>query len=183
MTIEPTISIGESSTEHTIRRLHVRLDRPYEDAIADFERVVPPIDAQRFQALDSWEENLRLSEAVAPLGLMRYAAIDTLPYLRLSGTDRRGIEYLVGNHTIAERMYRHEPTAMLYAPLRLFIFADDDGDGVLVIDQPSTLFGSLGGHPDVAAVGRELDQKLAGVLSAIGVQPPGVLLQLHAHQR
>ncbi len=26
--------------------------------------------------------------------------------------------YLMGNHTIAERMYRHDPAVMLYAPLR-----------------------------------------------------------------
>ena len=175
MTIEFSNTTVESSTEHTIRRLHVPLGRPYADAIADFERIVPPIDPQRFQSLDSWEENLRLSGTVAPLGLMRFGAIDVVAYMRASGTDRPGIEYLAGNHTIAERMYRHEPAAMLYAPLRLFIFADDDGQGVLVMDQPSTLFGSLGSNPDVAAVGRELDQKVFGVLSAMGVHAPAVL--------
>jgi uncharacterized protein (DUF302 family) len=127
--------------------------------------------------LGSWDENLRLFESLAPLGLMRFAAIDVMAYMRASGTDRPGIEYLAGNHTIAERMYRHEPAAMLYAPLRLFIFADDNGQGVLAIDQPSTLFGSLGSNPDVAAVGRELDQKIAGVLSAMGVQSPSALLE------
>jgi Domain of unknown function DUF302 len=176
MTTEFSNPTVEAVSEHTIRRLYVRLGRSYDDAIADFEGVVPPIDPQRFQSLDSWEENLRLSETVAPLGLMRFGSIDALAYMRTSGTDRPGIEYLAGNHTIAERMYRHEPAAMLYAPLRLFIFADDDGQGVLVIDQPSTLFGSLGSNPDVAAVGRELDHKVAGVLAAMGVQAPSVLL-------
>ncbi|OBI14287.1 hypothetical protein A5714_14055 [Mycobacterium sp. E2462] len=166
----------ESCTEHVIRRLQVPLGRPFADAITDFERVVPPIDPARFQALDSWEANLRLADTEAPLGLMRFGSIDVLAYLRTSGTDRPGVEYLAGNHTIAERMYRHEPATMLYAPLRLFIFAADDGQGVLVIDQPSTLFGSLGGNPDVADVGRELDQKIASVLAAMGVKAPAVLL-------
>jgi uncharacterized protein (DUF302 family) len=164
----------DSSTEHTIRRLQVRLSRSYDDAIADFERVVPLIDPPRFQSLDSWDENLRLFEKVAPLGLMRFGSIDVLAYMRTSGTDRPGIEYLAGNHTIAERMYRHEPAAMLYAPLRLFIYADDEGHGVLVMDQPSTLFSSLS-DSTVAAVGRELDQKVAAVLSAMGVDVPSVL--------
>jgi uncharacterized protein (DUF302 family) len=84
----------------------------------------------------------------------------------------------VGNHTIAERMYRHEPAAMLYAPLRLFIYADDAGEGVLVIDQPSMLFGSLGERADVASVGRELDHKVAAVLSALGVDVPSALTQV-----
>jgi uncharacterized protein (DUF302 family) len=176
MTIKPSDTPIDFVTEHTIRRLHVPLDRPYSDAIAHFERVVPPIDQQRFQSLDSWDENLRLLDAVAPLGLMRFGSIDVLAYMRASGTDRPGMEYLVGNHTVAERMYRHEPATMLYAPLRLFIFADDDGQGVLVIDQPSTIFASLGINPDVAAVGRELDQKLANVLSTMGVRAPSVLI-------
>jgi uncharacterized protein (DUF302 family) len=162
-------------TEHVIRRLHLPLGRPFEDAIAAFERVVPPIDPQRFQSLTSWEDNLALSDTVAPLGLMRFTSIDALAYMHTSGTDRPGIEYLVGNHTIAERMYRHEPATMLYAPLRLFIYADDAGEGVLVIDQPSALFSSLGDNAEVAAVGRELDQKVAAVLSAVGVDvPPGL---------
>ena len=167
-----------SFTEHVIRRWHLPLGRGYDEAVADFERVVPAIEPQRFQTLDSWQDNIALFDALAPLGLMRFAAIDVQAYMRTSATGRRGIEYLAGNHTIAERMYRHEPAAMLYAPLRLFIYADGAGQSVLVIDQPSSLFSSLGDSAEVAAVGRELDQKVAAVLSAIGVDVPAALTQI-----
>ena len=162
-------------TDHVIRRWHLPLGRAFDDAVAEFERIVPPIDPQRFQSLQTWEENLALFDAIAPLGLMRFGSIDALAYMRTSGIDRPGIEYFVGNHTIAERMYRHEPAAMLYAPLRLFIYADDAGQGVVVIDQPSMLFGSLGDRADVASVGRELDQKVAAMLSAIDAEVPSLL--------
>ena len=76
----------------------------------------------------------------------------------------------------------HEPAAMLYAPLRLYIYADDSGQGVLVMDQPSTLFGSLG-NLDVAAVGRELDDKVAGVLAALGVDVPPSLAGSPRHAK
>jgi hypothetical protein len=164
-----------SFTEHVIRRWSLPLGRAYGDAIADFERVVPSIEPERFYSLESWEENLALANAVAPLGLMRFGSLDALAFFHTAGTDRPGVEYLMGNHTIAERMYRHEPATMLYAPLRLFIYADDAGQGVLVIDQPSTLFGSLGDRDDVAAVGRELDHKVAAVLSAMGADVPSAL--------
>ena len=164
-------------TEHVIRRWHLPFGRAYGDAIADFERTVPLIAPRRFHSLETWEDNIALFDAVAPLGLMRFASIDVQAYMHTSGTHRPGVEYLVGNHTIAERMYRHEPAAMLYAPLRLFIYADDSGQGVLVIDQPSSLFGSLGSDTEVAAVGRELDEKIAAVLSAIGVDVPADLAQ------
>ena len=169
----------KSFTDHVIRRWQLPLGRPYDDAVADFERVVPAFEGQRFQSLESWEDNLALADAVAPLGLMRFSSIDAVTYMRTSETHRPGIEYLAGNHTIAERMYRHEPAALLYAPLRVLIYADDAGQAVLVIDQPSTLFGSLGDNAEVAAVGRELDHKVAAVLSAMNVDVPPELT--HAH--
>ena len=165
----------KSFTDHVIRRWQLPLGRPYDDAVADFERVVPAIEPQRFQSLESWEDNLALADAVAPLGLMRFSSIDAVAYMHTSETHRPGIEYLAGNHTIAERMYRHEPAALLYAPLRVLIYADDAGQAVLVIDQPSTLFGSLGENAEVAAVGRELDHKVAAVLSAMDVDVPAEL--------
>jgi uncharacterized protein (DUF302 family) len=163
-------------TDHAIRRLRIPLGRGYREAVAAFERTVPLIDPRQFQSLSSWEHNRALFENLAPLGLMRFASVDVQAYLRTSGTDRPGVEYLAGNHTIAERMYRHEPAAMLYAPLRLFLFADDSGDGVLLIDQPSTLIDSISDNPDVAAVGRELDAKVAAVLTAMGVDVPSDLV-------
>ena len=171
-----TIALDTTATEHTIRRLTVPLGLPYDAAVAEFERVVPAIEPQRFQALETWEENLTLADEVAPLGLMRFVGLDVQELMRTSNTHRHGTEYLAGNHTIAEQMYRHEPAAMLYAPLRLFLYADDNGQGTLVFDQPSTLFGSLGANPEVAAVGRGLDRKLADALTAMGVQAPGALL-------
>src|ERR1700754_767196 len=73
MTIEHSQTMTTVSTEHTIRRLQIRLGRSFEDAVTDFERIVPPIEPQRFHALKSWEDNVRLFEAEAPLGLMRFA--------------------------------------------------------------------------------------------------------------
>ena len=44
----------------------------------------------------------------------------------------------------ADRLVRHDPRALLYAPLRVLVHSDDDGNAVFSIDQPSTAFGSLG---------------------------------------
>jgi hypothetical protein len=80
----------------------------------------------------------------------------------------------VGNHVIAERMYRHDPVALLYAPLRILIRADAAGDAVFEIDQPSSRFDGLG-RPEISAVGRELDEKVATLLTALGAEPPAGL--------
>jgi uncharacterized protein (DUF302 family) len=81
------------------------------------------------------------------------------------------IEYLMGNHVIAERMYRHDPTTLLYAPLRVVLYQRGAGRTVLAIDQPSTVFGGLD-NPAITEVGHELDDKLAALLHHLGVGKP-----------
>ena len=81
----------------------------------------------------------------------------------------------MGNVTIAERMFRHDPRAMLYAPLHTAIWEDEHGRAWFTADQPSTQFGSFG-IPAVSAVGVELDRKLAALLDALDVEVPTALL-------
>jgi hypothetical protein len=99
---------------------------------------------------------------------MVYAKIDALPLLALAGHTTDAVEYLLGNHTIAETMFRHDPKALLYAPLRVLIYADADGTAVFSMDQPSAAFGSLG-IAEVTRVGESLDRKVANLLRVIGI--------------
>ena len=64
----------------------------------------------------------------------------------------------MGNHVTAERMFRHDPRAMLYAPLRTVIWEDSSGGAWFTVDQPSRQFGSFG-LTEVSSVGVELDRK------------------------
>lgn len=60
----------------------------------------------------------------------------------------------MGNHTIAETMFRHDPSVMVYAPLRTLIYEDPAGRTRLAVDQPSLQFASFGdpGSPRSASV-------------------------------
>jgi hypothetical protein len=173
------VTTGGRSTSHTVTRLTVTLGQPYDDVIERFERLVPAVAAARFRDLDTWEAVVDLAHEEAPLGLMRYGKVDVSDLLAASAPEWACVEYLMGNHVTAERMYRHDPAVMLHAPLRVVIHADDSGDAVFVIDQPSTLFDGYG-REDIASVGRELDDKVAGVLSALGAAPPAELSR-HDH--
>jgi len=77
----------------------------------------------------------------------------------------------MGNHTIAQRMYTHDPAVMLYAPLRTAIHEDRQGVTWFSVDQPSTRFASFG-NPDITNVGRELDAKLADLFGFLDVPVP-----------
>lgn len=56
-----------------------------------------------------------------------YARLDTTPVLADSSSTVKATEYLMGNHTIAEMMFRHDPAVMLHAPLRVWVFEDHSG--------------------------------------------------------
>ena len=157
-----------------VRRLSVPLGLPYAEAIRRFEDLLPVVDLDRFRALENWDDVVRLAGRTAPLGLMRFWTLD-IPSLMVGGRALSDCtEYLVGNHVIAERMYRHDPVAMMYAPLRFLIHADPSGAAVCVFEQPSTQFDSLG-RAEISAVGRELDRKVATLLATLGATPPADL--------
>jgi hypothetical protein len=159
---------------HEVRRLAVPLGRPYAQAIRAFEDAIPALDRSQFADLPDWDAVVAKVDEVMPLGFARFWSLEVPPFMKGSGSSRDCTEYLMGNQVIAERMYRHDPAVMLYVPLRLLIQADENGDGVFVIDQPSTLTASFS-DPRVAEVGLILDSKLADVFTALGVRPPAEL--------
>ncbi|ETK37732.1 DUF302 domain-containing protein [Microbispora sp. ATCC PTA-5024] len=81
------------------------------------------------------------------------------------------MQYLMGNQTIAQRMFHHDPGVLLYAPLRTTIYEDARGVTRFSFDQPSAQFASFG-DPEIAAVGVDLDRKVAALLAHLGVPVP-----------
>jgi len=165
-------------TAHSVERLTVRPGLPYAEALTRFEQLVPAAPLEKFLAADSWDAVKALLDAT-PLGFACYAKLDSFALFAPSGITRQSVEYLAGNHAIAETMFRREPGVVLYAPLRLLFHADDDGKAVLSIDRPSDLFGSFG-DPHVTEVGRLLDGKVAAILEGLGVRPPSTLTHMDA---
>jgi uncharacterized protein (DUF302 family) len=157
---------------HTMKRIDISTGVEFDVFRAAFEKAAPPFDSAPLLEIvarrGSWDEVLAAAAINAPNGLMVYATIDALPLLSVAGHTTKAVEYLLGNHTIAETMYRHDPRALLYAPLRVLVYADTNGNAVFSIDQPSAAFGSLG-IAEVTKVGEDLDRKVANLLRVIGV--------------
>ncbi|MFE3959201.1 DUF302 domain-containing protein [Nocardia sp. NPDC059091] len=168
--------MGTSSTiEHQTRRLLVALPQPYEEAVTLYEKLVPPVDPAAFAQAGSWNEVLEIAALTAPHGFMCYYRSDIGAAMAGSPSKGRATQYLMGNHTIAERMFRHDPAVMLHAPLRTLVFVGPDGGTTFAVDQPSLMFGSFN-DPIVTAVGRELDSLLATLIRLLGGQVPQELI-------
>ena len=140
----------------------------YEAAVPDYPHAAA---ADLVSRGAPWSEMIALIDAAAPHGFLIYFRNDVHPVMALAGDRADCVSYLMGNLTIAERMFRHDPRAMLYAPLHTVIWERADGSAWFTVDQPSTQFQSFG-IPEVADVGRELDHKLAALLEALEVPVP-----------
>jgi Domain of unknown function DUF302 len=159
---------------HPSRRLIVHLPHPYDQARELYETLVPEVDVARFGEMANWQATLELAEINAPHGFMRYYRSDVTAAMAGSASFWKATQYLMGNHTIAERMFRHEPAVMLHAPLRTLIYADPDGDTKLAVDKPSLLFASYD-NPDITGVGYRLDYLLSLLIINMGGNLPAEL--------
>ena len=146
---------------------------------ARYEQAVPPLPREEVAELARrqapWSEMLDLIASAAPLGFLIYFRNDSEPIFPLAGDTAVCTSYLMGNHTIAERMYRFEPSVLLYAPLHTAVWGEPEGPGYFTFERPSDQFGSYG-NPEISAVGRELDQKFAALLEHLGLPVPPELI-------
>jgi uncharacterized protein (DUF302 family) len=153
-------------------RLDISTGMPFDEFRAAFEKAAPAFDVEPVARITadggSWDDVRAAVADNAPNGLMIYATIDATPLLTVAGHRTKAVEYLLGNHVIAESMFRHDPKALLYAPLRILVHEDSDGNALFSIDQPSTAFGGLG-IAEVTEVGKGLDRRVAALLNVVGV--------------
>lgn len=164
-------------TNYSVRRLNVSIPdvRSFQAA---YEQAVPDVPVDEVSKLvvagAPWSQMVELIEERAPYGFLIYFRNDVHQVMGAAGDEADCVAYLMGNHTIAERMFRYDPRVMLYAPLHTVIWEDSNGRAWFTVDQPSTQFASFG-RPEIAEVGLELDRKLEILLDGLGLDVPAAL--------
>jgi Domain of unknown function DUF302 len=164
--------MGFHREQHGMTRIDIETGIPFKEFVAALEKAAPPVDRTAVERITEaggdWDDVRAAAAENAPNDLMVYAKIGTSVFFGVAGHHTPAIEYLIGNHVIAETMFRHDPKALLYAPLRMLVYGDDNGNAVFTMDQPGPAFGSLG-IAEVAAVGKDLDRKVVNLLRVVGV--------------
>jgi hypothetical protein len=165
---------------HQVDRLTIQIDDSFDGFRNRYERAVPEFHRERFDSfIDEgvdWQTVLEATAENAPHDFILYWSHDFTSLMSLAGDRGRCVEYLMGNHTIAQKMYRYNPAILLYAPLRTAIVEDADGVTRFTVDQPSTRFGSFD-IPQITEVGIELDRKLATLLAFLDAPVPAALTE------
>lgn len=165
---------GFDAVPDRVTRLVIDVDSSFDDFKSRYEQAVPAFSPDKLAGLADWKAVVARTAELAPQGFLLYGKIDAAPVMKLNGHTQRAVTYLMGNHVVAETMYGKDPGVMLYAPLRTLIYEDLNGKVHFSIDQPSTRFSSFG-NDEIAATGKQLDQKLAELLAHLGLPVPAQL--------
>jgi uncharacterized protein (DUF302 family) len=150
---------------------HVRrtTGNPFGDVTTAFERQLGRFEPGVYQALaaggDSEGARARIEAMAGPSGFMLFGTQNHGALLRLAGQKRKAVQYVVGNPLFALQMTQHDIRASLYAPLRVLIYEDEQGQACVEYDRPSSLFGQFG-NDRIAPTAAMLDRKLEALVSA-----------------
>ena len=165
---------------HQVNRLTIQIDDSFDGFRNRYEHAVPAFQSERFDSLVKrgvdWQTILHATAENAPHDFILYWSHDFTALMSLAGDRGRCVEYLMGNHSIAQKMYRYNPAILLYAPLRTAIVQDADDATWFSVDQPSTRFGSFN-TAQITKVGLELDHKLAALLEHLDAPVPVALTE------
>jgi hypothetical protein len=168
----------ERIVTHTVNRIEIETEAPFEDLRTRFESEVPQLETDRLQLMiaegANWDEFVRAAAENGPHGFMIFWSTYPTSTMQFAGSNSASATYLMGNYAIAARMFRHDPGVMLYAPLRLEMHSDRAAKTVLSVDQPSSHFSSFGVNK-ISQVGFELDRQLGDLLEALDLPRPSVL--------
>jgi hypothetical protein len=161
------------SVPHQVTRLIFDVGQPYEKFRSRYEAAVPVLDPQWLGEYTGrhvrWHDTIADSDEPSPHGFVLYWRGHLTPLMTEGGELRPCTAYLMGLPDIQEQAYRQDPAVMLHMPLRTLIYIDGDDRTRFGVDQPSTLLASFA-DPAIAAVGLDLDRRLADLLGALGVK-------------
>jgi len=167
-----TSTLGPHTVDHHMTRVDIPTGIAFDSFCDAFQQAVPAFDFAHIRRITenggTWQDIAAAVATNARNDMMRYATLDMTALYATTDHRTKAVEYFVGNHVIADQMVRRDPKILLYAPLRILVHGDADGDAVVSIDQPSTVFASLGVR-EIDEVGSLLDHKITAVLRGIGV--------------
>jgi hypothetical protein len=154
-----------------VDRIDITSTKPYVDALATFEKKVPPADIGTLNRLVGARASTReIEDAVrsmaGELEFMSFAKLEQGPLVSLLGKPKKMVVFLLGNPVLANRMYEANPAVGVYAPLRAAIYEDSQGRAHFTYDRPSALLGQFD-DAQVRAVAKMLDEKMDALANAI----------------
>ena len=159
---------GEDSKPHvtttTTTHINYKTAKPFAAVTADLEKQLGKFDPSIYAPapgvkFDPKEIVAKSRASEGSSGLMIFARYDHGALLALVGRKAEGRQYVIGNPLVALQMTQVNLVAGECAPVRLFVYAGDDGMTHVDYDLPSSVFGRFD-SPEIAKVAKGLDEKV-----------------------
>jgi uncharacterized protein (DUF302 family) len=158
-----------TSTPLAVEHIVIKAKKPYPEVKAAIEKLGRFDEGMRAMLAKNDIDGLRAAaERVAGVdGLaIHYVALHG-DLLALRGERRPLIAYFIGNNLSATEMTKVNPAAGLYAPLRVVVYANDQGGTTMEYDRPTSMFGQFE-SAEIDAVAKSLDHRLLTFLKKAG---------------
>jgi hypothetical protein len=168
----------ERVTDYEARRVELHTNARFEAIVAAVENAVPELtdDAAIARVAEDgdWQTFTRGLAWQAPSGFVRVWSSRPGELMSAAGSGRPSAVWLIVNHAIAARLFRHDPATTLYSPLRIEAHAATGAGTVLSFEVPSARLRSFGTNK-VTQAGAELDRALGDLVEDLGLPRPGAL--------
>lgn len=154
-------------TRQTISVEHVtiRSNKSFADTKSALENSLARLDDGILTLIRFGQAERALEALERGPDLMIFGFRDHGALLQIQGLKRKAIQYDIGNPLTASKMTRHQLSAGLYAPLRVYLRESPEGEVAFEYDRPVNLFGQFG-DADVDIVAKDLDALLEKTLRA-----------------
>ncbi|GAB3397094.1 hypothetical protein GCM10027568_32430 [Humibacter soli] len=168
----------ESIVEYQARRVRLVTNARFESFVEAFEQAVPELTDEdalaRLSDDDDWSGFVRGLSWEAPSGFVRVWSSRPGELMRFAGSGTPSAVWLVQNHGVTARLFRHDPSAMLYSPIRIEAHAAAPAGTVVSFDVPSVQMRGFDINK-ITQAGAELDRALGDLIEDLGLPRPSAL--------
>lgn len=151
-------------TINKVTHIRLALSGTYGNFKTKFETLLNRLEYDWSDKLTTDPESVKkhINEVAGETGLMIFDDQEHGLLFTYYNRTENAIQYSVGNPLVALEMTKHDIRAGLYAPIRVLIYEDHDGQLLAEYDLPSSQFGQFGEALLPVATG--LDKKLKEVI-------------------
>jgi uncharacterized protein (DUF302 family) len=170
LTASTTEGTQMTSTALQVEHIVIKTMKPYPEVKAGIEKLGRFDDGMRAMLARNDIDGLRAAaeRAAGENGLaIHYVAMHG-DLLALKGGRRPLIAYYIGNILSATEMTNVDPAAGLYAPLRVVVYANEQGGTTMEYDRPTSMFSQFK-NAEIDAVAQSLDQRLLTFLKKVSM--------------
>lgn len=147
----------------TIEHITIKSNKSFADTKSTLEKSLTRFDDGIFTLLRFGQAERALDVLEKSEDLMIFGFRDHGGLLSIYGLKCKAVQYDIGNALTASKMTRHQLSAGLYAPLRVYLRENSEGEVAFEYDSPINLFGQFR-DSDVDSVAKNLETLLETTL-------------------